>query len=666
MMLELEARLQERTRTPPPNELAQAFVEFFRQKVQHRRPVEEIQAQHAITTFLHLQETYGEVEGFGLTSDELRMALKALKTRVSKKPQNQAFIDLAKLLFGELKKRREATVVENRQDVPFFKDVNSYIQVLSQSGDALGARDLVEKYWGTDLIHAAASPWTKVLNGLIRERRPEELNNTIERMQNHGVLFDEKIHQVILTYYAVLEGNLEMTKKWYQRPIANDRAPTDYTSTIVLQLCIRKNDLDWGEPIFKAMLESNPDDKKSRDITLQWAAAKGRGVDEIEQMMKVMLRRNEGRENIEPDIDTINALVELANSRNDPYTAERYVTLGQKWGFQPDAKTYLLQLDYRIRVKDLSGAMTAYRHLRSEGLTENEEVPYINRLIVAFCGESNQRYDAIMGLVEDLTERKAGFEVETVSALTDLHLQRGEMDDVVDLLNTHTFQYGLDQRAAIRDVLLSYCQDMTTTTEQAWETYNILRSVFGETDIPTRISLMNSFFTRDRPDMATHVFGHMRQQQIKSLRPDVDAYVACLEGIGRAGDEEAAETVHNMMKLDSEIEPNTRLYNALMLAYTGCGQSTRAQGFWDDIVHSREGPTYASIQIAFQACEKSPFGEKLASEIWQKVKRFELKITREVYAAYIGALAGQTHFDKCVGLLSGAEKEGLGKVDALM
>lgn len=664
-MLELKARLSRGERTPPPEELAQAFVDFFLSKQRNLLLVEDVQAQHAVTTFEHLRKTQNDVEGFWLSSEELRMALGAL--RLSQDCQSKSHNKLARLLFEELQKRREASADNKEELVPLGKDLVPFIRAMSHSGDALYARDLVKKYWDNDMMLAASLPWSSVLRGLTWENKDEEIQRTLDIMQKRNVPFDNKLHQVVTIYYAQVQGDMERTKKWFQHPIALGQSPTVYTNKAVLKLCIKQNEFEWGDTIFKSMLEKNPEDEKLWNIIFQWAAAKGKSVDEIERMMQIMVRQGEEKGiGLRPDMNAINDLIELANSRNDPYTAERYVALGQKLGFQPNARTYLLQMEYRIKVGDLGGARTAYARLQGEEVSENEDLPLINKLLVALAAEKRQNYDAIMGLVEDLSERKARFEADTVGALAKIHLERGEMDDLVDLLNTHAFQYGSEQRAAVRDILLQQCLDPSTPTPRAWETYNILRQTFTETDISTRTTLMKNFFSRNRSDMATHVFGHMRQQQIKSLRPTVSTYAQCLSGIARAGDNESLETVHNMVKLDSAIEPNTQLYNALMLAYSQCGRSSHALSYWDDIMHSREGPSYSSIQIALRACEKAPFGEGVAQDIWGKLKKFEIEVTREIYAAYVGAFAGHNLFDKCVKLIDDAEKEVGYKPDALM
>ncbi len=665
-MVHLSDRLRTGVRTQPPKELAQAFILFFKSRPK-RTPIDDIQAQHALTTFEHLQKTDADDKGMALVgSEELRMALNVLKspsTRWSSKTHNK----LARAIFAELQNRRATRTDDLEPQVGQDQDLVPFIHIMALSGDALYARELVEVHWDDCLKDTPTTPWTNVLRGLIVEGKTRQVEETVEIMQKRGVPFDYKVHETIIVYFAGRNQDMEMTKRWYSHPIAGNRPPTLRADSFVLKLCIQKNEIDWGDAIFKSLLERHSGDKTVWNIIFLWSAAKGKSVDEIERMMQVMVRRSEDEGTpLRPDMETINGLIELANTRDDSYRAERYVALGQRWGLQPDTHTYLLQLDYRIKVGDLGGARTAYAHLQAEEIKDDEDLPLVNKLIIALSAEKVQNYDAIMGLVEDLSERKARFEPATVAALSSIHLQRGEMDDLIDLLNTHAFHYGLDQRALISNVLLAHCLDSSTPTSRAWDTYNILRQTFAEIDIPTRTTLMNSFFSRDRSDMATHVFGHMRQQQIKSFRPTVATYAQCLSGLSRAHDRESLKIVHNMIKLDNEIEPDTQLYNALMLGYSGCGYPDTALTFWEDILHSREGPSYASIQIALRACERAIEGEDIARDIWAKLRKLEIEVTREIYAAYVGALAGQDLFDECVALIDKAEKELRYKPDALL
>jgi hypothetical protein len=140
--------------------------------------------------------------------------------------------------------------------------------------------------------------------------------------------------------------------------------------------------------------------------------------------------------------------------------------------------------------------------------------------------------------------------------------------------------------------------------------------------------------------MASQVFGHMRAHRNKSYHPTVDTYITCLEGFARYPDDEGLEMVHNMLKMDVTLQPSTKLYTALMLAYTGCSQPLIALDYWAQITQSREGPSYATLQAMFWTLERKSGGHKQAREVWQKIERMDLDVPPSVYNAYIGAIAG--------------------------
>lgn len=677
VMFKLTETLKLSQRPPPHDDLAYAFVDLFRSQyngVGGYLVLEDVQLGPAVVTFRYLRDTYKEAPGFGIKDEDLRIALRVLRVGGS-----AVHIEMATLVFEELQRRREASSEKGEETPQLYADLEPYIFVLCRNGDALVARDLVEKHWQADLqpskdqksgsAQKIRTLWHHVLRGLTRARQMEEVEKTLEIMQRYGVPFDGTTHQMIVDTHAYHQKDMEMTKKWYYHPIANSRLPTTTTDLVVLKLCIEKNELKWGEPIFKKMMERKSHDKKSWHMILLWAAAKGRGVDEIDDMMKVMAKKTEGAPQDQPDMGTINELIAFANEKDDSYTAERYYALGQKWGFHPNAQTFILQLEYRIKVNDLSGAMIAYKQLQGESLEDNEDVPHVNKLIVAFCGQPTLRYETIMSLVEDLTERKAPFSPPTIAALSSLHFARNEMQDLADLVNTHAFHYSREQRMVIHDILLAKVLDLETPEVQAWETYKLLRNSFSDgLNRDIRVEVMKAFFTRRRPDMAVLIFGHMRQQFDLALRPDVDTYCAALLGLAQVGTLEMVLKVHNLLKIDTAIEPTTKLYNALMLAYQGIAEWYKAFQFWDTIIHTREGPSYSSIQIALQVCEHLTGGDKQANIIWQKLKRHDIEITREIYAAYIAALAsrGAKGVEDGFALLDQCEQECGCKVDALL
>ncbi|KAL8760290.1 MAG: hypothetical protein Q9199_000189 [Rusavskia elegans] len=665
-MLQLGQALAKHERPPPRSTLIHAFTSFVLDKQENERvAVEDSQIGLLLTTFRHLQDTQDEEGALGLSVGEMVNAMSFLTgTGVRRAIETANTVSLARTLFEEVNRKEEMTAEYRRQGL------NTLIEVLASKKKPMEARDLLEEHWGKDPASIDRRQWINVVLGFAKVDEQEQMIRTIETMEEHGVSFDSQAHQYVVEFY-VSNKNVEMTKKWYDYGVASGLKPTQRTLRRVLGVCIYNNELEWGEPLLRSLVDGEPGNTKDSKVywrlILQWAAAKGKSVEELDRLLNVMVQktREQGMD-VQPNMGLINSLIAFATFKNDSYTAERYLALGRKWGLEPDSKTLLLQLEYRISSGDLDGAKAAYDELKGRELETDADLKFINRLIVALCNQKPIQYNGIMELVDDLNERKARLNPETVSALALIHLQRGELHDLIDLLNTHVYRFEGNKRLSVCNDLIQFCFDRSILTAKVWDAYNITRQTFREMDLETRTKMMFEFFERGRSDMATHVFGHIRHLDSPDIKPTIETYVLVFEGIAKAADAESLALVHNMLRLDATVEPDTKLYNALMLAYLGCGDPRQALLFWDDIMHSREGPTYSSIQIALRACEEAPFGERQARDIWSRLKRFDIRVTKELYAAYIGALAGQALFDECIELIDNAKKEAGLTPDVLM
>ena len=669
-LLELDQRLKTEVRTPPVEEVAHAFKTYVGYAARRGSGLEEIQAAHLNTAFLFLTRQ----RDAGLWDGELAIGdiMKTLRILGQRRSQGvKSHLELSRALFDYSLARLNGNENGEQPASPVMREcIEAHIQVLANQADALAGKATMEKYWDQHLqTHRDGSTtpvyWSALVEGLAREGHDKALEELIGSMRIRGIPCTPLMHEKIVKCFAIDRQDVAATKKWYAYSIADPESPSAEAAESVLNLCIAKEDFAWGDVILKELMSTRSDEKLTWDLALLWAAAKGRGVDEIERMMEVTIRRTHERLELHPNITTINTLVKFANSRNDPYTAERYIALGKKWGFEPDALTYFLQLEYRIKVKDLSGAMTALSSLRIYDLQDLDDVSCINDLIVAFCQHRSEEYETIMSLAEDLTERKAAFSPRTVAALTKLHLQRDEIDDLKDLLSTYVHSFGMPARELVRQALVDHIEDLETPIIRAWDSYKILYETFPEISATTRAQIMQAFWSRLSPPLAIEVFRDMRKSQLKDQRPTVDHYITCLEGVAKHGAVQYANTIRNIFKLDSQIEPTTALYNAFIKAYVACDESKVALEFWEDIADSAEGPNYRSIQIALRACEKAPWGARRAREIWGKLKSMDIEVTQEIYAAYLGSLAGHSEFDACVELCQKAEGEGLA-VDALL
>ncbi|WZH43831.1 Complex I intermediate-associated mitochondrial [Fusarium acuminatum] len=255
-------------------------------------------------------------------------------------------------------------------------------------------------------------------------------------------------------------------------------------------------------------------------------------------------------------------------------------------------------------------------------------------------------FKTIGEIIEMCEENQVLLEPETISSLCLRFLENEQHFEVMDILSVHAFQYSATEREVIQDAFTKFCIDGQTSTSRAWNGYQILRQFFQDLSFDHRVKLMEAFFDRKRPDMAAHVFGHMRQHRNSDYRPKRETYITFFERFSRCPDEESLEIVHNMLKMDTTVAPNTKLYTALLLAYAACGKGTQAMDFWQAITASQEGPSYASLEAVFWALERTPNGSRQAHIIWKRIESMDVDIPPSVFNAYVGAIAGSGEEEK--------------------
>ncbi|KAI2467534.1 complex I intermediate-associated protein [Annulohypoxylon bovei var. microspora] len=644
--------VQDSRRPPAPDELIKAWREFFAYKTKYGRVVNSTQALSAHRVLLHLCSSAINRDA-RLSEDDLRNARDCIL-----KPPRDHFthhVDFSKEIYNELKKR----------GVHQSRDFNVLLTALSQYGKALEAKDLVLEYYHTmrdkENLEDRLKHFMPVIRGLAKEGHQPELLDLVSKAKDAGVEYDPALHGVMTSFFAQ-KNNVGETKHWFNKPIKKDRPPAPTTYYDVLQFALRNGQEEWAMGIYQNLitqLESGTwqNNKPSWDTSFQWAILLlKKGMDHIEHMLKVARDYNQDKPNSQPNIGTINSLVKIATDKNDPYMAERFITLAKKLGLEPNYKTYMLQLEYRIRANDLDGAFAAYQSLEDlDVTTKDQEFAVLNSLIRALCAAPNPVYERVLDVTSYLEQRLVTLEPETVVSICMAFLKNDETYEVIDTLSLHTTYYSVVERTMVQEAFVKYCLDKNNSTARVWDAYSLLRQFFPEMAPEYRVQIMDALFDRRRADMAAHTFGHMRAIGNPRLRPTLDTYVRFFEGIGKCPDEESMRTVHNMLKMDTIIQPNTLLYNALMIAHVSCGLPYRSLDIWKEITTSPEGPSYASLEIVLRAHEITPDGDGLADELWEKMNRMEIEIPKHVYIAYVVTMAAHSHLTKAKEFLEDME-----------
>ncbi|KAH8727917.1 hypothetical protein GQ44DRAFT_79554 [Phaeosphaeriaceae sp. PMI808] len=661
-------------RPPQPQVVADALRDFFAQK---KGAYEDFHIAQTHAAFNYLLENPQDNGQPWLSALELHDKIYNRMLQVVHLPQKggSEHVKFGKAIISEYAKQLELDSPEKAMSEARATQVDvKLVRLLAQFGAATEARDIAASALKVDSnatpehLQASLRAWNNVLKSIVQEGDMEQMRQTAALIRRLNVPVTPPMQYHLVAFFAE-QKEMDEARFWYAYSLTStaeeeEAQPVGRTSAALLKASALSSDLSFGHQVVASLLKDDMPNKAAWDAVFLWSAAIGKGVDEVDRMMSVMVRRNdEARQKtpsvevIRPDIDTINTLVEFSMSKQDPYSAERYITLGEKRGISPNERTYTMQIQYRLSVKDIDGARAAYFNLQSDFSGEAQSVLAINQLIQTLCELKYNHFDDLMVMVDDLHERKARFAPETIASLCLLHLRRGESYDAIDLLQVHAHQFTPAQRRIIQNNLLVFILDGETSTTDAWDTYQILRKVFVETPRDDRVKIMNDFFERKRPDMACHVFFHMRNHVSREYSANRDVYVAAFTGFARCADAESLELAHNQLKLDFNVDIDTRLRNSLMLAYAATGENTKALQFWREICESKEGPSYNSITIAFRSCEGMHYGYQHARSIWQRLKEQDVEIDKTIWLAYMSAITRNHQHDDALALIENVEEE---------
>lgn len=644
-------------RLPPRHQVEAALEEFLAYRHRKRASLSDEHAKYVLDGIKYL-------DGHSDTKwiDEIdRLALELL-------PQDHSLLTETHRNMALYLHAKYIALCKAIEQLPSATILLHVVRVLCAAGAPAQARGLLDDYYqmatksvprrlypaGTDEAAEKSilrSCWLHILEKFKAIDQEANMLTTLAVRQKYDTDgLDRAACALMCQIYAARDKTKEC-QEWYNKYTQAERTDADQDDMILaiatdlysalFEACARNDMRDWGQTLTQKAIEDLPA-KTAWDLILIWAAQTGKGIDHVEAMMDTVDeagRKPGANAGAKVDISTINRLLRFAIARNDPYTAERYVTIGRNRGLEADAETLRLQMEYRLSVDDLSGALTAYKNSQSHDLSLNQDIPAVNRLICAMCSSSQYDFDSIMDIVADLGERQARLSADAVSALARLHLTRGETKDVGDLLSTYTADLSAKDRSRIVKDLVRFSVDPASDTATAWDTYTALDTFFPAMDRKQRTVMMHDFFRRGHTDLAVNVFLSMNAH---NRRPDTRAtsetYIAVLDGIANAVDPKGLQTVHNRFNLDDGIEASTALRNAFMAAYTAIGGGPRALRFWDDIAASREGPDMRSIVLAFKACAAAPLGVAKAREIWKKIQVAGLELTSELWAEYLGTL----------------------------
>lgn len=639
------------SRLPPEEQLIDAFRFLFASRLESQRGLTRNEIFLATETLKHFEER-GLVLASGgtpsLSKDDLHDVLGALAQVSGRDKFRTDTRILASMIFQDLHGDAQGPPGSTKTSSASEQYLPTYIAVLSKTGSAREARDLL---LNSSFAHAESSlpMWMSVLKGLATESLQKEFWATMTELKNSAGILEQNLLEE-LTVYLAENDNVQDTKKICNENISQASNLSTRCLTAVVDFCIRNEQFEWGAPILEA-LQSKSDASDIGSTIIMWYAAQESDVSKVQRKLGQLLEEGVVHDF---DMNLFNRIIAYAFSKGNAPASAAYLEVAKTMGLRPDGKTYLLQLQHALTSGDMAEAKRFYELMISEDVpVDGSDVLVLNKFVATLSFAPGNNYELIMRAVDTLLERGADLEAETLAGLCHVFLQKDELEEATGLLRHRVDSYPMGDRARVSAVFRQFISDPLVQDQRAFDAYELFRHAFPETPVELRLPLMQSFFDRNRSDLACLVFGHMRQREDLEARPTTEAYAQCFEGIAKCRDVDGLQMVYNMLKLDLEVEQTTRIHNGLMAAYTACQQpfTSIIDHFWK-IMDSKEGPTLSSFALALRACETwIPQGAQEARRIMAMMQAWDLVITKELYDCYIGALAGQSEFENVIELI---------------
>lgn len=640
-MTDLKRSLEDKSRAPPNHTLTKAFQLFFSTRVENPGVINLFQARLLSMTWKHLkahQEELDDREWHDVFSVEsLERMLYVLSQAQSLPESHDTILKIARFAYLEL--CADHGLGANSISRPALL---VYINLLSVSGCPEEARHVILKFGG-QLRGARPSPWLTVLKGFALNDDRRQLLKITQEFEKYGIKFDQASHEELINL-LIGQGLFSAVRTAYECPISGKTEPSIACKVAVIKFAILNSEHAWAKSVFDS-LPKEPE-PSTMGVILLWDAVHGNGALSVAGRVKSwMAVKPQLKEEI--TIDVLNDLLQYANAMRNPQLAADFVELGYQWGLVPDEHTHLLQLESYVQAGDVEQTLKQLGGRVDNNSLASENLPLANELIIMLClsEQKDSLFGQISSLLDPLFQDNVRLEPGTVAALTRMLLYRHDWEAVSELLRPRLGSYDSEGKQVIRAAITDFILDGSQKDSDAWDVYELFRLAFPETGVSVRSEIMSSFFDRKRSDLAVLVFGHMRQADDLSRRPKPDTYARCFQGIARNSDTTNLELVHNMLKLDLEVELNTRILNGLMLAYAACEMPEKSMGIFRQILQSDEGPSHKTIALFFKVCEKHHNGAQEALKMMKKVKKLEITVDRRLYTAYMEAVAAQCEFD---------------------
>ncbi|OAX82300.1 hypothetical protein ACJ72_03356 [Emergomyces africanus] len=651
-MRELMEALEEKSQSTPDT-IAKAFSSFIQHRLENPTTITAAQAKFLLWAWEYLDGAIKVNQSADLDQNiaQPEDILNAL-SRSQWEPYARNNVNaLAKSAFQKVCSQLGPETGAN----PSREVLYPYLHILASTGEFRDALQVIENYRPSVLKSAGIKPWIPVAKGALKEG-PDELNMVLKHMKQNDIQLDQKSHEM-LTVAAANQPVAFTSKFIYEYKINNRLQPTLAATLATATAMIWHGKAGWARDLL-TVPRRNPT-PEVRDAVLLLAVKKGQGADVVDKKLADLCTIN-------PDlkstltITTFNKLLEFKVIKREYDGIDDLVSLAKAWGLEPDAFTGMSRVSARLHAGDIPGAMCLWEELDLGEVTEgNNNVTLWNIIMRQLClaAQADPDDETVLAFIDRLLESDCPLEATTLEEICRMLLLRHDLEGISELLKPFVSSCSIPGLSQVLKPFAQFIADQKESAETSWEVHELLTRAVPYAPVGFWTNTMKQFFKRGRPDLACLAFGHMRKKVNPQDRPTAQTYAICLHGLAKTGYAEGIFLVHNMLKLDVEVQWTRTLLHKLMAAYISCGDPEQAMEFFRVILHSEEGPSYYSITLFFRACATYRKGLQEATQMVEKLKSLNIPLNRRAYNNYIRVLSTHGELERATEAISAMRAE---------
>ncbi|CAG8584605.1 42059_t:CDS:1 [Gigaspora margarita] len=371
------------------------------------------------------------------------------------------------------------------------------------------------------------------------------------------------------------------------------------------------------------------------------------------ELMRVNLRSNEHikkiadlydeviRNDIEPNVATFNILMEMWIKEGDINKVSGLYQQMLDKGIRPNSVTFSIVIPAQV----ISGKTDQALELLQKMISMEESLEHKSRIFYKLFQNLKGDLALTKNFLQGIVDHKINIDHKIYNDLINAYVKKPDLNGAFEIYNAFINQGGMIDVITFTNMIKAIIQ--ADKAEEAMQFYYEVKQTGIQLDTQAYTIMLDTFVKMRRTAEAQRIFVEMRRSKVK---PNVITYTSLITGLGQAYNYDGVRNVHNLVRMDLNVELDIGIYNALMDAYNRCGHIHQVLLIWDLLIIGELPIDNSTVSIILDSCGYGRVIHRILN-IWKYLhdKKFPLNLNN--YHSYIEALARNQLFDEAKNVL---------------